>query len=54
MTLVADLFQEILAPKNMVRYMSKKPCFRGALDRQHGEWVDTMLKSEWQDLYSIY
>ena len=34
--------------------MSKKPCFRGSLDRQHGKWVETLLQSEWQHLYNIY
>ena len=54
MTLVADVFQEILARKNMVRKMSKKPCFRGPLDKQHAKWVNTLFKTEWQDLYNIY
>ena len=36
-TFVADLFLEILAPKNMVRQMYKKPCFRGPLDGQQGK-----------------
>ena len=48
MTLVADVFPEILAPKNMVRSMSKKPCFGGHLDRQQGKWVNTLLQSKWQ------
>ena len=33
MTLVADVFLEIPAPKDMFRYITKKPCFRGSLDR---------------------
>ena len=45
-TFVADLFLEILAPKNMVRQMYKKPCFRGPLDGQQGKWVETLLRSE--------
>ena len=43
MTLVADIFPQILAPKNMVRKMSKKPCFGRPLDRQEGKWVETPL-----------
>ena len=35
MTLIADVFLEIAAPKAMVRLMSKKPCFTGLLDREH-------------------
>ena len=46
MTLVADVSLEIPAPKDMVREMSKKRCFRGPLDRQQGKWVETLLKSE--------
>ena len=29
MTLIADVFPEVPAPKNVVRYLSKKLCFRG-------------------------
>ena len=43
MTLIADVFPDIPAQKNMVRWMSKKPCFRGSLDRQQGKWVDTPI-----------
>ena len=46
MIVVPDVFLEIPAPKNMVRYMFKKPCFRGPLDRQQGEWVKALLQSE--------
>ena len=48
MTLIADVFLEILAPKNMVRYVPKKPCFRGSLDRQEGNFLSiffVLLKS---------
>ena len=54
MTLIADVFPEVLAPKNMVRSMSKKPFLRGFLDRQQGKWVKTLLQSERQHLYNIY
>ena len=43
MTLVADVFLETLPPKNMVKEMAEKPCFRGSLDRQQGKWVKTLL-----------
>ena len=39
MTLIADVFPEIPAPKKMVRRMSEKLCFRGPLDRQQGKSV---------------
>ena len=54
MTVIADVLSEIPAPKNMVRSMSKRPCFRGLLDKQHGIWVETLLESEWQHLQNIY
>ena len=46
MTFIADVFPEILAPKNMVKEMSKKPCLRGPLDRKQGKWVETLLQSQ--------
>ena len=54
MTLIAEVFLELPAPKNMVGSMSKKLCFRGPFDSQHGKWVETLLQSERQQLYNIY
>ena len=54
MTIIADVFPELPAPKNVVRSMSKKLCFTGPFDRQHGKWVETLLISERQHLYHIY
>ena len=54
MNLIADVFPEIPAPKNMARYMSKKPCFAGPFDRQYGKWVQTLIQYERQRLYNIY
>ena len=34
MILIAYVFPERPVPKNMVRWMAKKPCFRGPLDRE--------------------
>ena len=45
-TFIADVFPEIPAPKNMVRKMSKKPCFRGPLETQQGKCVETLWQSE--------
>ena len=33
--------------------MSKKPCFRGLLDTEHGKLVDIMFQSEWEQVYKI-
>ena len=54
MTLIADVILEILAPKNIVRSMSEKPCFRGPLELQHHKWVKTLYQSKWQHLSDIY
>ena len=54
MTLIADAFPKLRAPKIVVRKISKKPCFRGPFDRQHKKWVERVLQSERQHLYHIY
>ena len=54
MTLIVDLFTELPARKNMIRSISKKSCFRGPFDRQHGKWVEILSQSERQHLYIIY
>ena len=46
MTLIADLFWKIPAPKNMVRLMSKMSCYRGPFDTEDDKWVERMLQSE--------
>ena len=39
MTLIPDLFRKLGIPENVVRYMSKKSCFKGPFDRQQGKRV---------------
>ena len=46
MTLIADVFWKKPAPKNMVRLMSKMPCYRGPLDKEDDKWNKRMLQSE--------
>ena len=53
MALIAHLFPKLRTPKNVVRYMSKKSCFKGPFDRQHGKRVQTPLRSEPQHRYHI-
>ena len=48
MIFTVDVLPELWAPKNMVRLMSKRLCFRIPIDRQHGKWVQTLLQSERQ------
>ena len=45
---MADLFPKLRTPKNVVRYLSKKSCFKGPFDRQHGKCVVKLLQSERQ------
>ena len=53
MTVNADVFPKLRTPKNMVRSISKKSRFRGPSEEQHGERVETLLKSERQHIYHI-
>ena len=46
MTVIADVFPETPASKNIVRLMSKKRSFRRPLDREHGKSVETMFQIE--------
>ena len=46
MTLRANVFPEVPAPKKMVRLMSQKLCFRGPLEREDDKWGETMLQCE--------
>ena len=43
MTFIADLSPKLRTPKNVVRYLSKKPRLKGPFDRQHGKRVETLL-----------
>ena len=43
MTFIADLSPKLRTPKNLVRYLSKKPRLKGPFDRQHGKRVETLL-----------
>ena len=36
MTFIADLFSKLRTAKNVVRYLSKEPRFKGPFDTQHG------------------
>ena len=53
MTLIADLFPKLRTSKNVVRSMSKKSRFKGPFDRQHGERVQTLFRSQPQHRYHI-
>ena len=53
MTVIADVYQILRTPKNMVRYMSEKSFFRGPFDRQHGKLAQTLLQFERQHRYHV-
>ena len=53
MTLIADLFQKLRTPKNVVRYMSKNSRFKVPFDRQHGKRVQTLWRSEPKQCHHI-
>ena len=46
MTFIVDFFPKLRTPENVVRYMSKKSCFKGPFDRQHGKLVQTLLQTQ--------
>ena len=48
MTLIPDLFPKLQTPTTVVKSISKKSCFRGTLDRQHGERQETQFQSQRQ------
>ena len=53
MTFIADLFPKLRAPKDVLRYLSKKSRFKGTFDRQLGKRVKKLLRSESQYCYHI-
>ena len=42
MTLIAYLFPKLRTPENVVRYMSKKSCFKGLFHREDGKRIQTL------------
>ena len=50
MALIADVFPKLRIPENVLRQMSKKPCFTGPFEKQHGKRAKTLFKSEPQHL----
>ena len=54
MNLIAYVLMKIRTPKDVVRELSKKSHFRGPYDKQHGNGLQTLLKSTRQHLYDTY
>ena len=45
-TLIPDVFPKLWTPKNMVRSMRKKSCFRESVKKQHAKCPQTLFKFE--------
>ena len=54
MILIAYVFLELLALKEMVRQLSKKSHFRGPLEWQHGKRAEILFQPERQHFWHIY
>ena len=54
MTLIADVFLSLRTPKLVVTSMSKKSRFRLPFKKEYGKRLQTLLKSERQQMYHIY
>ena len=54
MTLVAYVFPKLRTPKLVVREISKKTRFRGAVDSQHGKRAEKLFKFQRENLYHTY
>ena len=54
MTLITDVFRKYGTPKTMVRSMPKRSRFRVSVEKQHGEYPQTLFTIEGQPLYHIY
>ena len=48
MNLIAYVLTKPRNPKDIVRQMSIKSCFRRPYDKQHGKRSQTLLKYAWQ------
>ena len=53
-TLIADVFPKLRTPKNIVRSISKKFCFKGSFGKQHGKLAQRLLNFERHHIYHIY
>ena len=54
MNLIGYVLTKLQTPKDVVRQMSKKTCFRRSYEMWHVKWSETRLKSARQHLYQIY
>ena len=54
MTIIADVFQKLRTPKNLVRSIPKKSPFKRSFKEQHGKCAQRLLKCQGQLLYHIY
>ena len=45
-TVIAYVFPTLRTPKDVVRKMPKKSCFRGPIDKQRGTRANTLFQSQ--------
>ena len=48
MNLIAYVFPKLRTPKDVVREMPKKSCFRGSIERQSGKRAKTLFQPQRQ------
>ena len=54
MNLIGYVLTKLQAPKDVVKQMSKKTCFRRPYEKWNVKWSETRLKSARQHLYQIW
>ena len=54
MTPIAEIFPKFPSPKNKVKSMSIKSCFKGSFKKQRSKCAQTLFKFACQNLYHIY
>ena len=54
LTLIPDVFPKLRTPKNTVRSTPKKSCFRVSVEKQDGQFVQTLFTFETHPIYHIY
>ena len=54
MSLIADVFTKSRTPKDVVRWMSKRPCFRTSFNSQHAKGSQALMNSKREHCYHIF
>ena len=54
MTLMGDVFLKLQTPKNILRSMPEKSCFRASVEKERGKCAQTLFKFEGYLVYHFY